>query len=272
MKQYHLFLASAVIGFFSLGRASAENLFISNDGSYNYQEMGAGGTMETYTSTHMSCPTGIGSSGNFFAANGSGKIQEFSCTGALVTTFADNLSDPNGFAFDGAGNIYIAAENSSMMGKFAKGGIDQLFSVGPQGAKGLAIDGSGNIYVTNSLNNKVIEISHGGTVTTFASNIICNSSSAPPSGTMSVYTPPSSNGFTFDSNGNLCETDTNDNTVTEFDPSNNDPFVVGDAGGNPPSNVGDPSIAPVPEPSTYALMASGLALLVFLSRRKARKE
>jgi len=66
------------------------------------------------------------------------------------SVFASGLSAPEGLAFDGQGNLYVANYGSSTIMKFTPNGVGSVFaSTGLLNPIALAIDKSGNLYVSN---------------------------------------------------------------------------------------------------------------------------
>jgi uncharacterized protein (TIGR03437 family) len=93
------------------------------------------------------------------------------------------IPGPFGLAFDGGGNLYIAADGvifevtpAGAISTIAGGGVvgPTLGDGGPatkatlSQAIGIAVDGAGNVYVADSQNNRIRKISTGGTITTVA--------------------------------------------------------------------------------------------------------
>ena len=112
-----------------------------------------------------------------------GTTQNFSGDGGPATSA--KLDDPGGVATDPAGNVYIADSANNRVRKFAPGGNistiagngGDLFSgdgglaISAQlsGPWGVAVDPSGTLYFADSNNNRIREISSGGTISTVLS-------------------------------------------------------------------------------------------------------
>ena len=95
----------------------------------------------------------------YLADTGNFRVRRISTAG-VITTIAGNgnagysgdgglateamLSGPSGVAADGAGNVYIA-DNESVIRKVDSNGIITTFATTP--ANGMAVDGAGNLYV-----------------------------------------------------------------------------------------------------------------------------
>ncbi|HEY3913769.1 MAG TPA: hypothetical protein VGN61_04710 [Verrucomicrobiae bacterium] len=113
---------------------------------------------------------------NLFVSNMSGgAIDEITPSG-VQTTFATGLDQPDGLAFDSAGNLYEADEGSGNIYEFiniggtlsAKGVV---FSFGLKDPMGLAFNSTGDLFVANSGADDVIEINPSGKQSVFASQL-----------------------------------------------------------------------------------------------------
>ena len=125
------------------------------------------------------------------------------------------------------------------------GGAATTFATGFHNPAGLAFDAAGNLYVANLTANTVSEVTPGGVVTTFATG----------------FSGPA--GLAFDAAGNLYVANRSNNTVSEVTPGG----VVSTfaTGFSAPSFLAF-SPAAVPEPSSLALTALGLAGVAALAR------
>ncbi len=76
-----------------------------------------------------------------------------------MTTFVPTsagLFGPNGLAFDGNGNLYVANEGNNTLSEVSPSGTVTTFvaaSAGLSGPTGLAFDSNGNLYVANGGSN-----------------------------------------------------------------------------------------------------------------------
>jgi sugar lactone lactonase YvrE len=163
---------------------SAGRLLIADEGNARVRRIGGGKIVRTIAGGH----TGDGGparesnlnagffgghitfdpSGNLYLADsGNFRVRKISTAG-VITTIAGNgiagysgdggpateamLGGPSGVAADGAGNVYIA-DNNSVIRKVDSNGIITTFAT--MGANGMAVDGAGNLYVAGFFNNVV---------------------------------------------------------------------------------------------------------------------
>jgi sugar lactone lactonase YvrE len=113
-------------------------------------------------------------SGDLFVANeaalGSGSIYQFSPSGSN-STFAMNLNQPIGLAFDSKSNLYVGdyGGNSDVVYKFAPDGSHSTFVTGfsPSGLLTLAFDKGDNLYVGDPGAKSISKISPSGDKSTF---------------------------------------------------------------------------------------------------------
>ena len=84
----------------------------------------------------------------------------------MPSTFAEtapNPSGPEGLAFDGNGNLYIANNDTNSILEVTPGGVISTFCTSPlfTNPAGLAFDSSGNLFVANWETNTICKISPG---------------------------------------------------------------------------------------------------------------
>ena len=89
-----------------------------------------------------------------------------------VSTFATGFGSPEGLAFDAAGNLYVANEDSGTVSKVTPAGVVSSFASGFNGPFGLAFDAASNLYVANEFNGTVDKVTPAGVVSTFASGFV----------------------------------------------------------------------------------------------------
>jgi hypothetical protein len=157
-----------------------------------------------------------------------------------VSTFASGFNDPNGLAFDAAGNLYVANTQTSILSKVTQAGVVSTFASGDD-PEGLAFGAAGNLYVANLGNSTVMEVTPAGVVSTFASgfsdpfelafdgagnlyvsNLGNNTvSKVTPAGVVSTFASGFSGPFgaVFDGAGNLYIANLSNNTVSKVTPT-----------------------------------------------------
>ncbi len=125
----------------------------------------------------------VDNSGNVFvgafdtAFNGS--IFKFTPSGTR-TTFATNLGQVIGLAFDSAGNLFVADGSNQSIDKFTPGGTQSVFAdssafASTQAPNGLAFDSNGNLFVSTegagTGGDAILEFTPAGMVSTFAAGL-----------------------------------------------------------------------------------------------------
>jgi sugar lactone lactonase YvrE len=247
--------------------------------------------------------------GNLYVANvnlnnGNSTIEKYTSGGGSL--FANPGVAPAGLAFDSAGNLYVANDDTiNTIGKYTPDGGGSVFAnAGLNVPEGLAFDSAGNLYVANLFGNSIVKYTPGGVGSIFASTGLSDPT-----------------GLAFDSAGNLYVANVGNSTIEKFTPGgvgsvfasnefgsigvgsgtpiimdlSNPEGVAFDSAGNlyaanagngtieefTPDDVGslfasglnNPSfiaIVPAPEPSTLALLTLGLPSLLAI-RRKLKK-
>src|SRR5450631_1818474 len=90
---------------------------------------------------------------NLFVTTYSGNIIEITPGGAQ-STFASGLINPQGLAFDSAGNLFVASfVNGGNILEFTPGGTQSTFASGLPGPIALAFNSAGNLLVTTYSGN-----------------------------------------------------------------------------------------------------------------------
>jgi uncharacterized protein (TIGR03437 family) len=202
----------------------------------------------------------IDGSGNLttFAGNG---IPGFSGEGGPATSAS--LYFPTGIAFDSAGNLYVTDQgNQRIRMVTTSGNIVTIAGTGVAGYSGdggpavnaqistpggIQVDPSGNIFFVDSGNNRVREITAGGTISTVAATITGNPS-----------TLNSPKDLALDSQGNLYISDYGNNRILKL--SAGTLSVYAGRPGYPPGNVGDngpATLAQLRNPWGLVIDASG---------------
>jgi DNA-binding beta-propeller fold protein YncE len=91
-----------------------------------------------------------------------------SATQAASSYASAGLSNPQGMAFDSAGNLYVANADANTIERFTPGGASTVFATGLSHPIGLAFDTAGNLYVVNGFNNTIERFTSGGVGSLFA--------------------------------------------------------------------------------------------------------
>jgi sugar lactone lactonase YvrE len=196
----------AIVGPIHVARAAAGDLYLSGDGS-SVPRISPNGTKSTFvTGVNFAAGLGFDPSGNLFvigyaddqifkvtpsgtktvfandpdainlAVNASGEvfvaenngIAKYSPAGAK-SPFATGLSNPQGLAFDRAGNLFVANFGNGTIARITPAGVRTTFASGLVKPASLAFDGSGNLFVSDYGTNQVLRFSPAGTSTIAAS-------------------------------------------------------------------------------------------------------
>ena len=243
------------LAFDSLG-----NLYVANGGNNTIEKFTPGGVGSVFASTGPSVPGALAfdSEGNLYVTDYNNKTIARYTPGGVGSIFASTgAATPFGLAFDSAGNLFVSTLTSNTVLKFTIGGVGSVFASDLSGASGLAFDTAGNLYVGSAGGNAISIFTPGGVATVI--------------GTGSPNSAPY--GMAFDDAGNLY-TRTLRNTIDKRTPGG----VWSVFGSNVglflafTDNAGVPLIrpaGPVPEPTTWTMLAFGSAALLSRRRRSA---
>jgi len=242
------------------GIANAD-IYVTDNTSDQLTVISAGGTLNVINNplsqTFLNSPTGIavdtvsGSQyfGDVFVANSVGTIVTYDPTTQAFGTFATGLSNPEGLAFDSAGNLYVASNVSSGSILQYSGlnltSLNSSYGTGITNPFGVTATGAGQLYVTSGVTGLIKQIAAGGgAATAFTPSVAPNTPAGiviGPNGDLYVVNTSTPNveqikvngnastavassgeqlstpeGLVFDSNGNLYVADYGNNTVTEY--------------------------------------------------------
>jgi DNA-binding beta-propeller fold protein YncE len=135
------------------------------------------------------------------------KVQKFTSNG-VGSLFANTgfQTQPEGLAFDSAGNLYVANLDSSAdtIGKFTPGGVGSVFastSTGVNRPVGLAFDSAGNLYAANAGNTTIERFN----ITTGVGSVFASTMGGPTA-------------LAFDSAGNLYVATQSNSIIQKFTP------------------------------------------------------
>ena len=166
------------------------------------------------------------------------------------TVFANSgLDVPSGLAFDSSGNLYAANLFNNTIEKFNTNGVGTVFaSTGLNEPESLASDKSGNLYASNYGVDTIEKFDSSGHGSVFITSALLQTS----------------RGLALDSHGSFYVANVISGTILKFDSSGNGTLFA--------SGLASPvyiAIQPIPEPSTWALLAIGIGAV--LGGRRLRR-
>ena len=222
------------------------NLYVANSYPNSILRYNSSGQASVFATWGVWQPEGMAfdRSGNLYVANWyDNTIVKFD-SGGHGSVFASGLSSPTGLAFDSAGNLFVAnryAPGGTVM-KFDPSGHGSVFASGLSIPSGLAVDRNDNLYVATADNfNSMLRYDPAGHESVFASNIQGNG------GQVVLW------GLAFNNIGYLDAIVGNmyNGTVEKFDSSG---ALLGGANMSWGLFI---AVEPIPEPSTWAILALG---------------
>jgi len=280
-----------------LGTAQTQNLFVADYGTGNIYDYTPTGARSTFANVTHPSGMAFNSAGDLFVTSQTlGTIYEFT-PGGVESTFASGLSGPDAIAFDSAGNLYETDAGSGNVYEFTPGGVRSTFASGLNRINGMAFDSSGNLFVACQgviADGTIVKITPGGSQSVFASGLypiglafnsagnLFESDSFgvfefTPGGVKSTYQSitafgPSGStglyGMAFDSAGDLFTAVQNANThptvdqIDEVTPGGTESTFAN--GLNFPAYM---AFQPVPEPSVWALLGTGIVTFLGFCRK-----
>ncbi len=194
------------------------NLYVADTANGTIRKIGTNGIVSTLAGSAgtLNSFDGIGTNANFF--------------------------HPEGIAFDGAGNLYIADTWNHTIRKItAAGSVTTLAGLaGYVGSSdgtnskarfnrpaGIAVDGATNVFVTDSMNHTIRKISPGGAVTTIAGLPGCWGRADGTNSTARFFQPQ---GVAVDGAGNVFVSDSGNQTIRKLSLSGTNWIVTTVAG------------------------------------------
>ncbi|MGC8560105.1 MAG: NHL repeat-containing protein [Phycisphaerae bacterium] len=192
-------------------QARATTFYVSNYSSNQVTEVSATGTTSTFA-TGLDEPNGLAfnSAGDLFVANGGNSTLSEITPGGSVSTFASGLGTPQGVAISG-GYIYVAGYSTNTVYKVSlSNGAVSDFATNLNGPTGLAFNSSGDLFVGEEGNNNPALV---------PSNSITEIT---PGGTVSTFVSSAFQNpqmITFDDKGNLWVVYANSNAVVKYNPT-----------------------------------------------------
>jgi sugar lactone lactonase YvrE len=102
----------------------------------------------------------VNGAGNVFIANGDGTVVEVPAGGGAPTLAASGLGQPIGLAVDGAGNLFISFNGVSEMAYGSTMPFTLPFS-GLTQNRNVVVDGLGNVFTSDFRNGQVLELPAG---------------------------------------------------------------------------------------------------------------
>lgn len=244
---------------YGLAFDSSGNLWVADQAGSQISEVTTSGSINTLATGYESHGLVFDSAGDLFVSGGtnSKQLTEYappSGSSPLETTDTWNIQSSHeieGLAFDSGGALY-SADTAGDIDKINPAGGYTLFADIPGlSIYGIVFGGGGYLYasVSGGSTDEIERISSNGTPSLFT---------ALPAGSDPT-------GLAFD-DGNLYVVETGSNQVVEIssDGSTVTPFVTGL---DQPHDIAF-AATPVPEPSTWAVLAAGAGSLLLLRRRR----
>jgi sugar lactone lactonase YvrE len=153
-------------------RAAAGDLYEADFGSGSVFKFTPAGIKSTFAN-ELGNPAGVAfdSRGNLFVSDNLHGLIIKITPAGVKSTFASGLNMPFGVAFDANGNLYEADEGSGSVFRFTPAGAKTTFASGFSTPAGLAFDPPGNLFISNFTGGRIDKIAPGGARSAFASGL-----------------------------------------------------------------------------------------------------
>jgi streptogramin lyase len=251
--------ATGLPGPYGLAFDTSGNLFAASYHANTITKFTSAGS--SVFATGLAGPVGLAfdSASNLFVANSSsGEILSYTPSGAR-STFFTGLSSPAGISFDTAGNLFVTNQGDFSAGqgtidRITPSGMRTTIASGLYDPFGLAFDASGNLFVADEGSGKVFKFSPSFSKTTFA--------------TLSTVSEPL--GIAIDGAGNIFVSEYNLGNIDKFTPSGTKSLFATGTPSNPQGSA-FLAFAPVPEPTSLALVVLGVICMVACSASRATR-
>jgi len=214
--------------------------------------------------------------GNVTTIAGNGRMGNLHDGPGINATFWN----ASGLAVDKENNIYVADYGHQLIRKINKEGIVSTFAAEP-GVKvnfysekkpphfdfpaGVAVDSKGNVFVSESYDNKILKITAGGIMTTFAGNGRKDSTNG--YGVKAGFNTPQ--GLVIDIHDNLYVADLGNNQIRMITPQGLVSVLAGN--GERGSKDGEAKNATFHRPDAIAIDKNGTIYVAELENNKIRK-
>jgi uncharacterized protein (TIGR03437 family) len=178
------------------------NLYIADDGNRRIRRVNPAGIINAFVGGFSSGGLAVDSAGNVYASDWENhRVYRFTPAGTMTTVAgtgvqgfsgdggpatAATLNQPQGMAFDAAGNLYIADSQNHRVRRVTPAGVISTYAGnGARGFSGdgglataaamnwvfdVAVDRSGNLYIADNGNRRVRRVAPTGIITTVAGN------------------------------------------------------------------------------------------------------
>lgn len=290
-KVIYLGLVVLVCFFFGDGFAHADTIYVGDRSTSAIRTIDAFGNASFFAGTDSYPPhdLALDASGNLYAAFDSNVINKYNALGNASVFANTGLNGVDALAFDASGNLYAAnlggGAGLGNIVKYNSQGSPSIFAYtgAIQPAGGMAFDNNGNLYAALEGNSTIEKYDSQGNASLFASRI-GSAAMTFYGGNLYVATVSDAiykfdlqgqatlfansglsgvGGLAFDGSGNLYAVNQFNNTITKFDPQGNASIFAESF------SIQGIAIQPVPEPTTWSLLALGAVAL--LGGRQVRR-